>query len=301
MSRDRVIVLFPVGNSGDDAKSRYVGWDGVLRPTTNSLRPPNGYQAFSRQLIARAVEQCRATRVQLHNPFGVGPNREMQAGQYLDARAAKLDWLTREFVPAVSRWTPTTEIIAYCGGFAEDPRFMEAAAASGPGLERLARDAYDPVISAGCSIGFDALHDMNEFSARDRRLVALANSIADAARQRDLASRRYCETYPHKRDAWWVNRPDAQWGAMVPSENAIVSTNSRERDAALQTWALDGFEGEVIVILNSLKGLPASATWANFPSWIVDWVGTQMSRNYSVAVGASSLFDHNLTVEDLLP
>lgn len=301
MSRDRVVVLFPIGNSGNNARSRYVGWDGVLRPSGQTLTSTTGYRAFSKQLIARAVNECKATRVQLHNPFGVGPNREMQAGQYLDARDAKLEWLTRDFVPAISLWTKTIEVIAYPGGFAEDPRFMKAAVEPGTVLDRLARDSYAPIISAGCSVGFDALHNMSEFSPRDRRLVGLANNITDAARNRDLSSRRYCETYPHKNDAWWVNTPSSQWGAMVPSENAVVSTITRERDKAFQTWALDGFEGEVIVILNSLKGMPAAATWENFPSWIGDWVGTQMGRGYSVAVGASSLFDHNLTVEDILP
>lgn len=298
-----IILTFPIGNSGTDPELRNVGWEGELRPPTAraALDAMYGWPKFARGPMLRAVQQCRAQRLELHNPHGTGPDEAMLSSQMLLAKAAGLDWLVDRYAESLEFLVSLgIEIIEYRGSPMLDPEWLSLAENSSPALERFAVKCYEPALRAGLSLGFDALHNCT--TAANLRIVATCNMLAEATRRVTPAARRYCETYPHRNDLPWISA--GPWHVIVPSENAVAGLDELARERAFRDWALspEHLEGrEVVVFLNSLTGMPPDWNWRNFPSWIGSWCRTQFNRGYSVAVGATSMFDHNLTVEDLLP
>lgn len=147
-----------IGHSAPSNEDRHVGY-GIKQ---------TGWAGFIQNYI-HAEYAWGIRRFGLHNPFGTSDTEKaggvihMQFDQYLHARAAKLDWLTDDFVWAWSAWirsNPDTEVIAYIGSLSfdghTDPDFerLQQFGEADDYLKR-ANDSLRPLFDCGMSIAFD--------------------------------------------------------------------------------------------------------------------------------------------------
>ena len=139
----RIIPYYNIAWSGRDPKLRNVG----------RVKRSSGWPGFVSR-ISPVAEEYR--RVWFHNPFGALKGESMQFAQRSQASKQGLRWLVEKFGPSVRRLTDRDiEVVAYLGS----PRQLRIEKRENweSWLKRAMRE-LQPLVDAGCSLGFDATY-----------------------------------------------------------------------------------------------------------------------------------------------
>jgi hypothetical protein len=296
MPEPRLIAYYVIGNSSTDNSKRRVGWNIMDEPTGDP--PLDGWPRFVRDHVNRYIMAFDA--IQLHNPFGTrilpGIETEMQLNQYLRAKAAGLDRLTRNFTRTWRNF-PKPQIHYYGYPNAQDSRFVGllAQATTLPGRVLLDRYLDECIWPSwmGCraGIGFDSLYGLNEEHYYTRLMRRVQASGVPT----------FIETWPSK------DHPNL-W-----ADNFMVTSETVQRiDAGLSTsWAAPEsvLTGECIVLQNTyyvnpanpgagvLWGQDSNYMWEDaiayrdgtFVGWFFDWMREQWGRGRSLAINPTLL------------
>lgn len=190
--RDRVVIRFVIGRSSNNWLHRQVGRN----------MPGNGWAHLVNQQAIPKIAEHGLRRVQLHNPFGAMPGwmEPMQFDQLIDAKDAKLDWLTEGFSEA---WQPVqdqgVEIISYIGSprLDEDSKQWIERAGEDSWRENYAWPAVAPIVDSGMNLGYDAAGGATKDSPTYRFSQALL----------DRGVKVYIEASPPADYDWWFDFP----------------------------------------------------------------------------------------------
>ena len=152
-ARERIIEGWLIAGSSEDESRRKV--------STNQI-DSGGWPSFVDNR-AKDVYDWGIRRFWLHNPFGTLSDEVMQFDQYLDAREAKLDILTKNFAES---WGPVVrgsfgepvELVAYIGTADPEDDRLKAVFDAGNSARILGTmlACVKPILLAGGSIGADA-------------------------------------------------------------------------------------------------------------------------------------------------
>lgn len=203
-------------------------------------------------------------RFVLHNPFGAVAGEVMQLDQLLQARAAGLAWLERDFVSA---WKAEIqkhadagdpiEVIAYFGTPRASENFvkLDQAGDRAAWLKR-AWDSVQPAVDAGMSVALD----MATGTTRDHPNYEFVQQL------KARGVRVYLEGIPPKQSPWLNDN--------------IIMFNTALDDMPSQVWACDPREirGELMLVLKP----PAGESWSD-QKWVYP-----LARKY--------LTEHDVTV-----
>ncbi|MEO0586663.1 MAG: hypothetical protein AAF078_03400 [Planctomycetota bacterium] len=275
LDADRFVVRYVIGNSSTRDENRRVG---------HGLSRSGGWSSFVRLKVRPLIDRG-FTRFMLHNPFGVVGGERMAFDQYVEAREARLGWLTDDFVEA---WSPVTrgdysdgrpiEVIGYLGDLDDDPDFVALREAGDrAGWLRRAAVSVSPVVDAGMSVGFDSANQLAEGSA-EFGLIRMLNG---------LEVRTYVEPRPHKTvpNLWSQNviSIDRFWRRSDPE----LHPGSSGRWAARN----DQLTGEIVRIVRYPEGDLAGQLEAARAAW---------ADGHTVAWSPELVADHGWTMADLL-
>ena len=259
-----------IGGSGTDPASRMV----------NQAMLGNGWGAYINQVVQPDID-WGVRRIELHNPFGVTTGSFFPAGQFLDAQAAGLTWLTNDFVQA---WQPITqsgvEVIAYIGNPDTDPSFQSLV--SDPVTWNARFDAsVAPLIQAGMSLGFDYGQGFTDGD--------LFNQALDRLRAKGVNV--YLENRPPEMDAYHWQFP------IIAVQPGWVTTNPYMDSR--QWWAAKNSELPSGDVVRLLQWPPTGESWSD-KTWLVSDLQSVFQDGDSAGVGISTLRADGLTLEDVL-
>ncbi len=200
----RIVAKYSIAHSSNDYSARLVGHGLTV----------DGWAPFIAEEILPALD-AGFTRIDLHNPFGRGPDDTFMAfDQYLDA-LVETPKLTEDFVEL---WKPITdsgvEVIAYMGSPRHDPIQVSLIDDPDAWWSR-ALAAVQPLVDAGMSIALDASAN----ATGDLLDVALAEHL------RDQGVRVYIEARPAADATHWFDYPlflrEATWEKQSPELRPI--------------------------------------------------------------------------------
>ncbi|MEM6334243.1 MAG: hypothetical protein AAF823_12975 [Planctomycetota bacterium] len=274
LAAERFVVRYVIGNSSTRDENRRVG---------HGLSRSAGWSSFVR-LKVRPLIDAGFTRFMLHNPFGAIGGERMEFDQYVDAKAARLGWLTDDFVEA---WRPVTrgdysdgrpiEVIGYLGDLDGDTTFVELRDADDrAGWLRRATVSVSPLLDAGMSVGFDSASKLPEGSP-EYGLIRLLNG---------LGVRTYVEPRPHKTvPHLWTQNVIALNRGWRRSDPARVASNS--------AWAAtnEQLTGEIVRIVRFPQGDLAGQ---------LDHARQAWADGHTVAWTPELIAEHGWTWADLL-
>lgn len=267
--KDRLVAFYPIGASTTRNEDRRVGW-GIKTA---------GWQGFVNTHV-RPVLDWGARRIELHNPFGTLPGQVMQFDQYLEAQAAGLTWLYKDFVPA---WKPLTsgqngpkvEVIAYLGSLVLDQDFKQLLATGNlTEWNKRAWKSLEPVMAAGMSIGFDAV----TMAPADHPAYRFIKDL------RDSGVRVYVEGWPSVKQPHWCEF------------NVIVSAQQVRK--IQEKWAVpqSQIKGEII----RLGNLPAlNKSWKQ-TGWELPEYSGVLRSGFTAAIPVRRLLQLNIDMTKVL-
>jgi hypothetical protein len=227
----RVIPYYNVAWSSRDPARRNVG----------CVTPARGWPGFVESIGPLAG---RFHRVWFHNPFGALAGEPMQFAQWSQAKKQGLSWLTEKFDTSVRRITDAgIEAVAYIGS----PRLLVVR--QGESFESWQKRAFaemQPLMDAGCSIGFDATYGGPEMGPRSYpfRLIQMLPQYRIKV---------YCEPWP------LANSPHMFNQAFIMRESFYLDNRQHPK------WVpANKLRGEVIrLLLPQPKDLPAKVAQVN--------------------------------------
>lgn len=286
--RPRLIASSTIGNSDTHDENRRVDqglkdghWhgfvDGVVQTSID-----NGFERHA-----------------LHNPFGTLAGQQMKAGQYLEAKAAGLTWLTDGFVEA---WKPITarfEVIAYQGSIKHDATFEQEWRAGSRSFAAYVRSAYQPIIDAGMVPAFDA----HQHLSYGHWAIAAHRYVTQMTKGKG-----YFEPGPANGDWHWFKSGCHIW---IANDNSTI-VHEREEDWQLKPVP-DGTEtvlqlcmapgdiirGEKYNVPAEYMELWEGCEWHNYPTWIRRFCQYHFERGRTVAVNPRNFHQHGLKVKDV--
>lgn len=219
--RSRIVVQYSVGHTAkDDLLNRQVG-----RKDLN----PYGWSYMVNNTVLPEMNSRGLSRLMVKNPFGTLPDalEPMQFDQFQNAKAARLNWLTKGFSKA---WKPVTDqgiqVIAYIGSPKNDLDSQLILATLGErAWEKFAMESVGPFLDSGMDIGYDAASGAAEDSATFRF----------SERLKSLGAKVYVESVPQSNHHWWLD-----------SDIIAVDKTWRHRTASEKFASADDLIGDVI-------------------------------------------------------
>ena len=201
-ARERIIEGWLIAGSSEDESRRKVSMNQI---------DSGGWPSFVDNR-AKDVYDWGIRRFWLHNPFGTLSDEVMQFDQYLDAREAKLDILTKNFAES---WGPVVrgsfgepvELVAYIGTADPEDDRLKAVFDAGNSARILGTmlACVKPILLAGGSIGADAavkLPDDGPAFQFYKYLESIGVPIYVESRPK-LANPKWSEFPVFAVDAWW--------------------------------------------------------------------------------------------------
>lgn len=267
---NQLVDYFLIGGTGSDVANRMV----------SKSMLGNGWGAFVQQVVQPDID-WGVRRIELHNPFGVSTAYNFPAGQFVDAQAAGLTWLTDDFVPS---WQPITqsgvEVIGYIGNPDYDPSFQ--ALTSDPAAWNARFDAsVAPLVQAGMSVAFDF---GQAFTAGD-----LFNQALDRLKSEGVKvylENRPAESTPYNWQFPIIATPGWVWS------NPYVTPS--------QAWAAKNSElpggGNVIRLL---QDLPPGGSSSDY-TWLLSDLQSIFQDGDSVGLSIADLRSDGLTIDRVL-
>ena len=258
-SSHQLVDYFLVGGSSSDPATRTVS-----RGTFG-----NGWWSFvAHNVIPDMLWGIK--RIELHNPFGLLPGQAyFPADQFLEAQAAGLTWLTKDFVTS---WRFVTrfgiEVIGYIGDPEFDPSFQ--ALASDPAAWNARFDAaVAPLVQAGMSVAFDLGQAMQQGDLLSQAVDRLrGQGVKVYLEQRPPEFSSYNLSFPViATDQDWINsnpylNQQSGWAAKnseLPAGNVVRIIQTTPPGIAFndRAWML----GELHSILDDGNSAAVSVGW----------------------------------------
>lgn len=264
VNTEKIIGYWSAGWSADNPKTRNVGW-GI---------PENGWSGFIDQWIKPAID-LGFTRFEIHNPFGCLANEPMQFDQYIHAKNAKLDFLTKDFAKSWRKITEKYEVIGYLGIPAWDADFLNRA--QKPLLRddwlRRMTESVNPILDAGMSLGMDSLAGESEHS----HYTHFAKTI------QALGTKVYIEPCVFQSQRHWMGTPTIITNQLYWVLNNIWNVPVKEHT------------GEFIQILIAPEN---GGDWNNPDIWLPQWIKKCNSENQTAMFNPMNLVNGKIKLED---
>ncbi|MBX3355835.1 MAG: hypothetical protein KF724_09070 [Phycisphaeraceae bacterium] len=274
--RQRVISYFLIGGSCSTIATRRI----------STVTREDGWAGFI-QRWAKPAFEWGSRRFWLQWPFGTsGTVNNTDWDQFMDAKDAGLDWLTKDFV---DRWRPIREgslgvpvdITAYIGSALDDPTMMPLLL-----KERYAEwlvravSSVVPYLMCRMNIGVDASVRVPQ-DQPDLHLCSLLSS---------LGTKIFVETRPQVSHPYWN-----QFNVVVDADFWYTSDPKQNPGA---TWAIpnDQLKGEIV---RGIMFPPKGKNWDDI-GWMVQEARKILREGHTVLLNTNHLQAKGVSMDDLV-